>query len=129
MKTKLMVGLLAAVCVAGLTTSAVATPYDLTGTFGGVSVVGSGDITSGLLTSGSITISGAAFNGTFDWAPPTSDRALDGTDIIFNNLISLSSTPMLDSGGLGFGYDLLAQTITNMLPIFGVTVMGHTACS
>jgi hypothetical protein len=70
----------------------------------GVSATGMIDTTGGLATIGSITISGAALDGTFDLVQPqpTSVRGGDGTDIIFNNLVLSSGNPMLDSGGLGF---------------------------
>lgn len=83
--------------------AALAQSFDFTFTDGGVNATGSFDATAGIVTDGSLTLTGAAVNGTFTLAAPPTVRGLDGTDIIFDNQFSQSMNPALDSGGLGFG--------------------------
>ena len=72
------------------------------------------------MTGGSVTVNGAAKDGTFTFASPPTVRALDGTDINFDNVVNLASTPMLTSGGLGFGLDFSdAQHAQYVLNIWG----------
>jgi hypothetical protein len=86
-----------------LAPAALAQTFDFTFTDGGVSATGSFDVTAGIVTDGSLTLTGAAVNGTFALAAPPTVRGLDGTDIIFDNQFSPTQNPTLDGGGLGFG--------------------------
>lgn len=71
---------------------------------------GSLDVSGNVVTSGSATVNGidGFVPGTFNLVSPSPVRALDGTDIIFNNLITPSQNPTLDSGGLGFAEGYLS---------------------
>ena len=74
-----------------------------------VSATGSFDAPGGLATTGSISITGAAFNGTFDMIALNRPQGTDsnivtpsGANLTFDNLVSPLSTPVLTSKGLAF---------------------------
>jgi hypothetical protein len=105
MKTKLMVGLLAAVCVAGLTTSAVATPYNITFTGGGWSAVGQVDVTGGLATSGYLNVTYGATTVDYNYLATGIGIVSDnnGDNLPYgDNLISLINPDFVDQNGLLF---------------------------
>ncbi len=81
--------------------------YSFTFADGSANVVASGafDVSAAnVVTAGSATVGGidGFLPGTFSLVSPTTVRALDGTDIIYNNLITPALNPVLDRGGLGF---------------------------
>jgi hypothetical protein len=78
--------------------------YDFTFTGGGVVASGWFDAPTlgGVVTDGEVDVTGAALNGTFGWVQGPTVRAVDGTDIIFDNVFSPAADPALDGKGLGF---------------------------
>lgn len=108
MKNKLAL-MAAGMIAAGTSFHAQAISYTLDFSGGGVTATGTIDVTGNHDTAGSITVSGAAKNGTFTFAPVSPVRALDGTDIIFDNVVNIGATHVLTGGGLGFGMNFSDQ--------------------
>ena len=118
MKTlKLQLALVA--CAMGMAVQSHAQMYDIIFTGGSSAANGQIDVVGGFATSGYLDVTAGANQGTYNLVSLTSPlitggtpsvpsvRFTDGTDLIFDNAVNVSSDPYLTDNGLVFANDHL----------------------
>ncbi len=108
-----MLGLLAAVCAAGVSMSAWATPYNIAFNGGGWSAVGQVDVTSGLATGGYLDVTYGLVTVDYDYLAPVNPSTPPNLGVVVSNnngdnlplvdnLVDVHATYFVDEYGLLF---------------------------
>ena len=103
---------------------ALAQSFNFTFTDLGANVIASGSFTvsAGVVTTGNALVNGidGFLPGTFANVVPTTFRALDGSDMIIDNLFS-GSNPVFNGNGVGFGSGFIDATHYD----YGLNIWGN----
>jgi hypothetical protein len=92
-------GIIAAIALSGISSTALADTYDITYTDGGANVAnGEIDVVGGMAVSGTLTVTAGAADGTWTLQPGAGE---DGS-FIWDNQVNPASNPFLDPDGLLF---------------------------
>jgi hypothetical protein len=114
---KQMLQLVLMACAMGMAVQSHAQLYNITFTGGSSAANGQIDVVGGIATSGYLVVTAGANQGTYNFVSLTSPlitggtpsepsvRFTDGTDLIFDDVVNVSSDPYLTDNGLVFAND------------------------